>query len=97
MPFPKNNPFAVAGLILGIVSITFGLCCCYGLPFNLLGILFSLIGLAQIQKQPNDYSGRGLAIAGLICSIVSLTLAVALMTIGFAMSWDQILHELKKH
>jgi hypothetical protein len=97
MPFPKNNPFAVAGLILGIVSITFGLCCCYGLPFNLLGILFSLIGLAQIQKHPETYSGRGLAIAGLICSIVSLTLAAVLMTIGFAMSWDQILNELKKH
>jgi hypothetical protein len=66
------------------------------LPFNLLGIIFSLIGLVQIQKQPCAYSGQGLAIAGLICSIVSLTLAVALMTIGFAMSWDQILNELKK-
>jgi hypothetical protein len=97
MPIRKNNPFAVTGLILGIFSVTFGLCCCYGLPFNLLGIIFSLIGLAQIQKQPDTYSGRGLAIAGLICSIVSLTLAAALMTIGFAMSWDQILNELKKH
>ncbi len=97
MPFRKNNPFAVTGLILGIFSVTFGLCCCYGLPFNLLGIIFSLIGLAQIQKQPDTYSGRGLAIAGLICSIVSLTLAAVLMTIGFAMSWEQILNELKKH
>jgi uncharacterized membrane protein len=97
MPFRKNNPFAVTGLILGIFSVTFGLCCCYGLPFNLLGIIFSLIGLAQIQKHPETYSGRSLAIAGLICSIVSLTLAAVLMTIGFAMSWDQILNELKKH
>jgi len=97
MPLPRNNPFAVTGLILGIFSVTFGLCCCYGLPFNLLGMVFSLIGLAQIQKQPDAYSGRGLATAGLICSIVSLTLAAALMTIGFAMSWDQILNELKKH
>ena len=90
MPFRKNNPFAVTGLILGIFSVTFGLCCCYGLPFNLLGIIFSLIGLAQIQKQPDAYSGRGLAIAGLICSIVSLTLAAALMTIGLAMNWNRL-------
>jgi len=92
----RNHPFAVTGLILGIVSLTFGLCCCYGLPFNLLGIVFSLLGLAQIRKQPDAYSCEGLAIAGLICSIVSLTLAAALMTIGVAMSGNQILHELRK-
>lgn len=92
----KSHPFAVTGLILGIVSLTFGMCCCYGLPFNALGIVFSLIGLAQIRQHPDVYSGQGLATAGLICSIVSLTLAAALMTIGFAMSWDQILNELKK-
>ncbi len=84
-----NSPFAVAGLILGIVSLTFGLCCCYGLPFNLLGIVFSLVGLVQIQQHPDVYSGRGLAVTGLLCSIVSLTLAVVLMTIGLAMSWHQ--------
>jgi hypothetical protein len=94
--FRKNNAFAVTGLIFGLVSLTCGLCCCYGLPFNLLGIVFSLIGLTQIKRQPDAYSGQGLAIAGLICSIVSLTLAAALMTIGFAMSWDQVLNELKK-
>jgi len=96
MPLPKNNPCAVTGLILGIFSVTFGLCCCYGLPFNLLGIVLSLIGLAQIKQQPDTYSGRGLAIAGLICSIVSLTLAAGLITMGFAMSGGQILNELKK-
>ena len=95
-PLRKNNSFAVTGLILGLISLTFGLCCCYGLPFNLLGIVFSLIGLAQIKKQPAAYSGQGLAIAGLICSIVSLTLAAALITIGLTMSCDQILNELKK-
>lgn len=95
-PCRKNNAFAVTGLILGIFSLTFGLCCCYGLPFNLLGIVFSLIGLAQIKRQPDAYSGQGLAIAGLICSIVSLTLAAALMTISLTVSWDQILSELKK-
>jgi Domain of unknown function (DUF4190)/GYF domain 2 len=95
-PLQRNNPFAVTGLVLGIYSVTFGLCCCYGLPFNLLGIVLSLIGLAQIKQQPEAYSGQGLAIAGLICSIVSLTLAAGLITMGLAMSGGQILNELKK-
>lgn len=95
-PLRKNNSFAVTGLILGIVSLSFGLCCCYGLPFNLLGIVFSLVGLAQIKQRPDVYSGQGLAIAGLICSIVSLTLAAGLMTISLTVSWDEIINELKK-
>ena len=92
----KNDGFAVTVLMLGIVSLTFGLCCCYGLPFKLLGIGFSLVGLAQIKKEPDAYSGQGLAIAGLICSIVSLTLATVLVTIGIAVNGHQILNELKK-
>src|SRR5258708_22863459 len=30
---PRANPLAVAGMVMGIFSLTFCLCC-YGLPFN---------------------------------------------------------------
>src|SRR5262249_43516870 len=33
-PVRRNNPFAVAGLIMGILSLVLCLCC-YGMPFNL--------------------------------------------------------------
>src|ERR1044071_5494859 len=36
VPLRRTNSFAVMGLVLGILSITGGLCC-YGLPFNILG------------------------------------------------------------
>ena len=68
---PKTSSFATAGLIFGILSLTC-LCCCGGFPFNILGLVFSIIALAQISERPGLYTGRGLAIAGLILSAIGL-------------------------
>ena len=94
--FPKTNPLALTGMILGIISLTFGLCCCYGLPFNIAGIIFSSIGLVQVRKTPERYTGKGMAIAGLVTSILSILVAAALLILGFALGWDQIMRDLKK-
>lgn len=86
----RTNAFAVTGLIMGLVSITFGLCCCYGIPFNVLGIIFSLIALGQIRQNPQIYTGKGMAIAGLVISILSFALVALLMVLGVALSWSDI-------
>jgi hypothetical protein len=80
----KNNGFAVAGFVLGLVSLCF--CCCYGLPFNLLGIVFSIIGLAQIRSNRDVYTGQGLAIAGLVLSGLSIFTYIALGLLGILSS-----------
>ncbi|MFZ4764132.1 MAG: GYF domain-containing protein [Roseimicrobium sp.] len=81
---PRQNPLAVAGLVLGIFSVTLGLCCCSGIPFSLSGLVCSIIALNQIKADPSNQTGRGLALGGLWCSIANLVLAVLLMAIGFA-------------
>lgn len=78
---PKTNSFATAGLIFGILSLT----CCCGCPFNILGLVFSFIGLSQINRHPELYEGRGLAIAGLILSGASLVLGFVLALLNFAL------------
>ena len=70
----KTNAFAVWGLIFGILSVT----CCCGCPFNILGLVFSIIGLLQISRHPEFYEGRGQAMAGLILSAASLLLGSGL-------------------
>jgi hypothetical protein len=72
-PFAPSNPvrtngFATTGLVCGILSIA----CCCGFPFSLLGIIFSLVALSQINRNPGLYEGRAQAIAGLVLSIISL-------------------------
>lgn len=73
-----TNGFAIAGFVCGLLSLPF-YCCCGGCPFNILGLIFSIIALVQINGQVQKQQGWGLALAGLICSIVSL-----LVTIGMA-------------
>jgi hypothetical protein len=88
----QTSSSATTGLICGILSWVF-FCCCGGFPFNLLGLVFSLIGLSQISRHPGLYEGRGLAIAGLVLSIVSLllTFGAVLWSLAFnpsAFQWN---------
>lgn len=72
-PTPKTNGFAVAGFVLGICSILFGWLCCFNIT-SVLGLVFSIIGLCQIGGKKG--SGKGLAVAGLVLSILSILLLV---------------------
>ena len=95
---PRQNPMAITGMVLGIVSIL-TVCCCYGFPFNVAGIVFSIIGLTQINKDPINQLGKPLALTGLILSILSIVLVVALLAFGFtanAMNWDEFQREFQK-
>lgn len=58
---PRNNGMAIAGFVLSFFC-------------SPLGLIFSAIGLSQINKDPSQ-GGKGLAIAGLVISIVSFLIA----------------------
>lgn len=75
----KTNSFATAGLFFGVLSL---ICCC-GCPFNILGLVFSLVGLSQINRHPELYDGRGPAIAGLVLSAASLMLGFGVTLLHF--------------
>jgi hypothetical protein len=79
-PIRKTNACAMAGLIFGVLAF---FCCCKFL-FGVLGIIFSLIGLSQINRHPEFYEGRGPAIIGLVVSILSLLFAAVLILIAVA-------------
>lgn len=72
----KTNSYAQAGLVFGILSVT---CCCCGFPFGILGLVFSLVALSQINANPQLHEGRGIAIAGLVLSILSLLMGAGSM------------------
>ena len=92
---PTTHAFAVTALVMGILSVTVGMCCCYGLPFNVLGIVFSIVALIQIRNQPDCHGGRGMAIAGLVLSVLSVLLIGVLLAIGIAFSWHDIMREFR--
>ena len=87
---------AMAGLVMGILSMTCGVCCCHGLPFNVLGIVFSLVALAQIKNDPLSQQGRALAIAGLVLSLLSIVLAAFMLALGLALSTPDIMRKIQR-
>ncbi|HZZ43278.1 MAG TPA: DUF4190 domain-containing protein [Tepidisphaeraceae bacterium] len=66
------NGFCVASLVLGIIGLPAS--CTVITP--LLAVIFGIIGLTQTSKQGADSSGKGMAIAGIICGAIGCILAV---------------------
>ncbi len=81
-PARGTNSFATAGLVCGLLAWT---CCCC-VPFNLLGLVFSLIALVQISSQPEPQEGRTTAIIGLVLSATNLLFACGLGLFRLALS-----------
>lgn len=75
----KTNGLAIAGFVISIVS---PICCCGTL--SVLSLIFSIIGLSQINK--NDESGRGLAIAGIVISAISILIWFIFYFLGITTS-----------
>jgi hypothetical protein len=68
--------FAIAGLILGIVSIISAIFPICGLPFALVGIIVSVLGRRSIAR-------RTLATIGLVLSIIGIVLSVISSIVSF--------------
>jgi len=86
-PARKTNGMAIAGLVFGLLGIP---CCVMGLG-SLLGLLFSVIGLVQIGRNPGQ-EGKGVAIIGIIVSLAGLLFFVAFWALaltGFVQGLDQ--------
>lgn len=79
--YRPTNGMAVLSLIMGILAVM--VCgCCHGLPFSVLGVVFGLIALSQINRNPQLEGGRGMAIAGLALSILASIWALGLAALA---------------
>jgi hypothetical protein len=69
---------SIAALVLGIVGLVASFVPClgmYAIPLTLLGVLFGALGLRR-PKDGTPPSGRGMAIAGLICGAIGTLIAI---------------------
>lgn len=80
----KTNGNALWGMIFGILALFCCLCCCLNIPLGAVGLIFSIIGLSQINEFPELYEGRGLAIVGIVLSALGLLLGVSMLLSGAA-------------
>ncbi|MDX2249562.1 MAG: DUF4190 domain-containing protein [Bacteroidia bacterium] len=62
-----TDGMAVAGFVTGLVSLF-----AFGFVLGILGIIFSLIGLKRIRREPEVRRGYGLATAGLVLGTIGV-------------------------
>jgi hypothetical protein len=74
-----TNGKAVTSMVLGIVSIV----CCWLTVFDavpvVLAVVFGIVALNEMRANPAR-SGRGMAIAGIVCGAVGAVLAIVVTT-----------------
>jgi hypothetical protein len=57
---------AAASLVLGIVSITVGWCCSFGVLTGPVAVVLGIVSLVQIKNDPKKNGGKGMAIGGIV-------------------------------
>ena len=82
MPQQRTSGMAIAGMVLGIITIVGWWIPVGSVLLGALAVALSGVGMAQTSNPASGYSGRGLAITGLVCGIVGLVPSVIFM-IGF--------------
>lgn len=65
----KSNGMATAGFVLALITVFFGWIPFVGWITWLLGLIFSAVGLSKANKVG---VGKGLAIAGLVISLIGI-------------------------
>jgi len=75
-PQQQNKGMAVASMVLGIISFVFCWLIYVGGPLAVLGLVLGIV-----SRKKND-GGRGMAIAGITLSAVSLGLMIIFLVIG---------------
>jgi type IV pilus assembly protein PilA len=68
-PRPVHRGYAIASLVLGILSIpTLGLL----LVGAMVSVILGVVALVKESRQPEEYGGKGMAITGIVLSGVSI-------------------------
>ncbi len=82
---PPQNGMAVAALVLGILGVVFVIILFFfpfvGLILGVLGVIFGFIGRNRAQQNP-AIGRRGMAMAGLICGVIAIAIAIILIILG---------------
>ena len=76
----QNQTLPTIALALGVISIMFA--CCYGgIPFGAAALVLGFLGLRNSNENPMLFSGRGLAIGGIVTGLIGLLISLGLFLI----------------
>ena len=78
----STGPAPTSGMVIaGLICSILGLFCC-GPLFSTLGLVFSVLGLSQINQNPLRYGGKGMAVAGIVLALIGYAVFALLLFTG---------------
>ncbi|MCH5280495.1 MAG: DUF4190 domain-containing protein [Lachnospiraceae bacterium] len=87
-PQQPSKTKSILALVFGILSIIISCCCTYlGIALGIAGIV-----MAVLSKKDNGDKMNGMAIAGMVCSIIAIVISVVsiVLVLGGFISTDYI-------
>ncbi len=75
-PGPSQN-LAMASMIVGLSGVL--LSWCFGPVPGIVALVLGLVALSQIKKSPEKYTGKGMAIAGIVIGAVNIAFYILLL------------------
>ena len=78
----KSIGLAVASMVLGIVAVVFSCIIYISIPCGIVGLILGAVSLATKK------GGKGMAIAGIVCSIVAIAVVIISAIAGASMYYD---------
>jgi hypothetical protein len=79
---PRDQTLPTISLALGILSILLVCCPGGGVLLGLPAAIVGFIALQNVDSNPAKYSGRGMAITGMVIGIVTFLASVLILIIG---------------
>ena len=77
----RDQTLPTVSLVLAIISC-FLVCCTGGIWFGLPAAIVGFIAMRNIDANPHKYTGRGMAIAGMVIGIVTFIASVLFLMAG---------------
>ena len=75
----QHKTLAVTSMVLGIVSITIGWCCSFGILTSPIALVLGIVSLVQIKNDPAKNGGKGFAISGIIMGALYILIFIAII------------------
>ncbi|CAN5513613.1 hypothetical protein BH10ACI1_BH10ACI1_28580 [soil metagenome] len=75
-----DQNLAIISLVMGSGSILFSFCCGWlGIPLGVAAVVMGFMGMNNATQNPDKYSGKNLAIGGMVTGAIGLLISVGLI------------------
>jgi hypothetical protein len=79
----QTEQMATVSLVTGITSLPTMLCCSFfGLPLSIAAVVTGIVAISNIDKRPDELTGKGLAYGGIATGAVGIMLLILLFAVG---------------